>query len=91
MDESSTGWVKASIVCNGGEPSVQGNPDASPAGDHKLMLNARAAGSPDDLRRAVESQLAAIPGTVRMRSMQCFSPAPPKPEKRVGYVVTDVD
>ena len=54
------------------------------------LLNARAAGSPDDLRRAVEDQLAAISGTVRIRSMQCFSPAPPKPEKRVSYVVTDV-
>jgi hypothetical protein len=91
MDESPTGWVKASIVRNGGELSIQGNLDASPAGEHELMLNARAAGSPDDLQRAVESQLAAIPGAVRIRSMQCFSPAPPKPEKRVGYVVTDVD
>ncbi len=45
----------------------------------------------DDLRRAVETQLAAIPGAVRIRSLQCFSPSPPKPEKRLGYVVTDSD
>ena len=91
MDESPTGWVKASIVSNGGERSVQGNLDASPVAKHELLLNARAVGSPDDLRRVVESQLAAIPGAVRIRSMQCFSPAPPKPEQRVGYVVTDAD
>ena len=87
MDESSEGWVKASIVRNGGEPSVQGRLDAGPAAVHEILLNARAAGSPDDLRMVVETQLAAIPGTVRIRSLQCFSPSPPKPEKRVGYVV----
>ena len=91
MDESPSGWVKASIVRNGGEPSVQGNLDASPAAVHKLLLNARAAGSPDDLRRAVETQLAAIPGIVKIRSLECFSPSPPRPEKRVGYVVTESD
>jgi hypothetical protein len=89
MDESEAGWVKASIVCNGGEPSVEGNLDASPAAVHEILLNARAAGLPDDLRAAVEAELAAIPGTVRIRSLQCFSPSPPKPEKRMGYVVTE--
>ncbi len=91
MDQSEAGWVKASIVRNGGEPSVQGNLDASPATAHEILLNARAAGSPDDLRAAVETQLAAIPGRVRIRSLQCFSPSPPKPEVRVGYVVAESD
>lgn len=86
LDESPSGWVKASIVSNDGEPHVQGNLDASPASAHELLLNARAAGSPEDLRRAVESQLAAIPGQVTIRSLQCFRPAPPKPEQRVDYV-----
>jgi hypothetical protein len=45
MDTSPGGWVKASIVRNGGEPSVQGNMDASPAVAHELLLNARAAGN----------------------------------------------
>jgi hypothetical protein len=89
IDESPTGWVKASIVCNGGEVSVQGNLDASPAPAHELLLNARASGSPGELQQVVEAQLAAIPGTVRIRSMQCFSPSPPQPEKRVSYVVAD--
>ena len=88
MDQSPEGWVKASIVRNGGEPSFQGNLDASPAVTHQILLNARAAGSPDDLRAAVEAQLAAIPGTLEIQSMQCFSPSPPKPQKRVDYVVT---
>ena len=91
MDETPAGWVKASIVRTGGEPSIQGNLDASPAAAHRLLLNARAAGPPAALRRVVEARLAAIPGTVRIRSMQCFSPSPPKPEKRLSYVVQAPD
>ena len=91
MDESPAGWVKASIVRNGGKPSLQGNLDASPAVAHRLLLNARAAGSPDDLRQVVETQLAAIPGTVGIRWLRCFNPSPPRPEERVGYVVTGLD
>jgi hypothetical protein len=89
IDESPEGWVKASIVRNGGEPFVQGILDAAPAGIHEILLNARAAGAPDDLRAAVESELAALPGAVKVHSMQCFSPSQPKPERRVGYVVTE--
>jgi hypothetical protein len=88
MDRCTEGWVKASIVRNGGEPSVQGILDASPASTHQILLNARAAGEPEDLQVAVEAQLAAIPGKVEVLSMQCFSPSPPKPQKRVAYVVT---
>ena len=91
MDESPAGWVKASIVRNGGEPSLQGNLDAAPAVVHEILLNARASGSPDDLRLAVETQLAAIPGTAKIHAMQSFSPSPPKPEKRLDYVVTQSD
>jgi hypothetical protein len=89
MDESPTGWVKAAIVSNGGEPMLQGNLDASPAATHGILVNARVAASPDELRGAVEKQLAAIAGRVTIRRMQSFSPSPPKPEKRVGYVVEE--
>jgi hypothetical protein len=89
MDQSEAGWVKASIVRNGGKPSIEGNLDAPPVAAHEILLNARAAGSPDDLRAAVEARLAAIPGTVKIRSLECFSPSPPIPEKRIGYVVAE--
>lgn len=89
MDESPAGWVKASVVGNDSAPDLQGNLDASPVTVHELLLNARAAGSPDNLQRIVEAQLAAVPGMVRIRFMQCFSPSPPKPERRVGYAVGD--
>lgn len=91
MDHSEAGWVKASIVQNGAEPSVEGTLAASPAMEHEILLNARAAGSPEDLRSTVESQLTALPGKIQIQSLQCFSPSPPKPEKRVGYVVAESD
>jgi len=91
MDESAVGWVKASIVRAGGEPSVQGALDASPAAAHALLLNVRAAGAPAALRRVVETQLAAMPGSIAIRSIECFSPSPPKPEKRLRRVVEPPD
>lgn len=91
IDESPAGWVKASIVSSGGEPFVRGALDGSPAGVHNVLLNARAEGAPAKLRRVVETQLNAFPGEVKMRTMQCFSPSPPRPEKRLSYVVSSPD
>jgi hypothetical protein len=66
---------------------VQGMRDASPAARHELLLNVRAAGDPAVLQRIVETRLAELPGTVELRDLQCFSPAPPKPEQRFASVV----
>jgi CobW/HypB/UreG, nucleotide-binding domain len=87
FDESSSGHLKASIVRNGAEPSVEGMLAASPAARHELLLNIRAAGEPSALRRLVEGELAKLPGEVRVRSMQCFSPAAPNVEHRLSSVV----
>jgi len=84
MDEAASGWLKASVSNNGDEPVVQGALDAGPAAVHELLLNIRAAGDPAALRQAVESELAKLPGKVRIRTTQCFSPAPPVPERRVA-------
>jgi hypothetical protein len=89
MDESDSGWLQASVIRNGAEPVVRGMLDASPAAAHELLLNARAAGDPAALRRIVEAAFAGIPGRVQVRAMQCFSPSPPKPERRMGRVVEE--
>ena len=86
-DNSTSGYLKASIVSNSEEPLVHGMLDASPAELHELLLNVRAAGDPATLQRIVEEQLARLPGEIELRNMQCFSPAPPKPEHRFGNVV----
>jgi hypothetical protein len=87
IDDSPAGYVKASIVKNGQEPSVQGVLDASPAVSHSLVLNIRATGDPLTLREAVEAQLSKLPGRIDVRAMQSFSPAPPNPEHRLNFVV----
>jgi Ni2+-binding GTPase involved in maturation of urease and hydrogenase len=86
IDESASGYLKASLVRNGEEPVVEGMLDAAPASRHELLLNVRAEGDPGDLRRIVEEQLAALPGRVEIRAMQSFRPAPPKPERRENRV-----
>jgi hypothetical protein len=85
-DDSPSGYLKASVVSNGEEPAVHGMLDASPAEVHQLLLNVRAEGDPATLRRIVEEQLAKLPGKIEVRNMQCFSPAPPKPEHRMASV-----
>lgn len=91
MDDSPSGFLKASIVRNGEEPSVQGMMDASPAAVHELLLNVRAAGEAAALQRVVEMQLAKLPGKLEIRTMQCFSPAAPQPERRLDSVVKGLD
>jgi hypothetical protein len=82
MDHSSTGYLKASLTKNGAEPGVEGMLDASPAATHELLLNVRATGQPETLCQVIESQIARIPGEPEIRTMQCFSPAAPNPERR---------
>jgi len=86
-DNSPAGYLKASIIENGAEPSVQGMLDASPSVSHELWLNVRAEGDPQTLQRIVEEHLQALGGTMDIRNMQCFRPAPPKPEHRFARAV----
>ncbi len=88
-DDSPSGYLKASMVNNGEEPLVHGMLDASPAEVHQLLLNVRAEGDPATLRRIVEEQLAKLRGKIEVRNMQCFSPAPPRPEHRMAAVVSE--
>ncbi len=46
-------------------------------------MNIRAVIKPDRLRKIFEDELARLPGTKTVSAMQCFSPAPPKPERRL--------
>lgn len=84
-DDSTSGYLKASVVSNEQEPLVHGMLDASPAEAHQLLLNIRAEGDPAALRRIVEKQIAKLPGDIEIENMQCFSPAPPKPEHRISW------
>jgi hypothetical protein len=86
-DEADSGFLKASIVAPGQEPIVHGMLTASPASTHELLLNIRGEGEPAVLQGVVEAHLMNLPGVWTMRTMQCFRPAPPKPEHRLSSVV----
>jgi len=86
-DDSPSGYLKASIANNGAEPGVTGMLDASPAAVHQVLLNVRAEGDPESLERIVRREIASLPGEIVLNNLQCFSPAPPRPEHRLNSVV----
>jgi hypothetical protein len=83
FDRSPAGWLKAAICANGARPSVEGNLEASPSSRHELLVNLRAAGSPTLVRGIIEEQVRHLPGQSLETHLSCFSPAPPKPDRRV--------
>jgi hypothetical protein len=86
VDDTSSGFLKASVTKNGDDPELWGDLGASPAPVHDLLLNVRAAGEPALLQSVVERHLFDLPGKLEIRSMQCFRPSAPAPEYRVREV-----
>jgi len=83
FDRSPTGWLKAAVCTNGHQPRVEGDLDASPANRHEVLVNLRAKGDHQQVRQVVEQQLNLLSGNVGDLHLDCFSPAAPKPERRV--------
>jgi hypothetical protein len=82
LDRTPSGSLKAGLCSNGQEPSVEGALDASPAENHHLLLNLRAASAPEPVRAIVDRALKNLPGLSTLH-LNCFSPSPPKPERRM--------
>lgn len=57
---------------------------APPSRRHELLVNLRAKAAPEQLRQAIEQAAAKLPGKVSVAVFECFRPAPPKPEHRMG-------
>lgn len=87
-DDTSVGFLKASLIANSDEPVIQGDLAASSAADHELLLNARVAGEPTLLQSVIERHLSELPGKLEIRSLECFKPSPPVPEHRMSNVVS---
>jgi Ni2+-binding GTPase involved in maturation of urease and hydrogenase len=87
MAEASTGYVKAAMCTNGQEPTVEGALDASPSLRHEITLNLRAVGEPETMAAIVETtieqSLHQLHGIFSERTLRCFRPAAPRPERRV--------
>jgi hypothetical protein len=82
MVTSSAGWLKAAICANGDEPVIEGDLDASPESVHDVIVNLRATGSPAHVQQIVERELGHLVGNVHHLRLDCFSPAPPNPERK---------
>jgi CobW/HypB/UreG, nucleotide-binding domain len=79
--QSDSGYVKAALTANGREPAVEGMLDASPAAEHRVLVNLRALGRPDHLREIVERAFSGMPASWNL--IQSFRPAPPVPYERI--------
>ena len=82
FDEAASGYVKASVCVNGGEPEPDGDLLADAVSAHELVINLRAEGDPATLRSIVESALTNVPGLVTIQHLGAFRPAPPNPQHR---------
>ena len=83
IDRADSGYVKAAISANNEQPVVEGDLAASPAENHELLVNLRAAASPEVLRRIMMRAAAELPGQKDEERLECFRPSPPNPEFRV--------
>ena len=88
MDRTPAGYVKASVTGNQDEPSIEGDLTASPEKEHQLRVNFRVALPAAELEAHFREQLAGLPGLRRSERLECFSPAPPRPEHRYSQVVS---
>ncbi len=87
IDRTPGGYVKAAVTGGHDEPSIEGDLTASPEIVHELCINLRAALPATDLETQFRKQLARLRGQRRDERLQCFSPAPPRPEHRYSHVV----
>jgi hypothetical protein len=79
---SESGFVKAAMCSNGADPIVEGMLDASPARNHELLLNLRCVGEAEQVHRIVEKCLMQSAFDLAELRINCFHPAPPRPERR---------
>jgi CobW/HypB/UreG, nucleotide-binding domain len=84
LDEAATGFIRASLCRNREEPAVEGTLDASPAGEHDVVLNLRACAAPERLRAALMEAGRCFPGNAAELRLDCFRPPAPQPEHRLA-------
>jgi hypothetical protein len=86
LDDAASGYLKASLCRNREEPFVTGALNGSPAQSHRVLLNLRALGDPRRLEECLKQAVDKLPGKITVLHFDCFRPAPPKVEHRLGRV-----
>jgi hypothetical protein len=87
IDETPEAFLKAALCANGQPPSIEGALDASPARQHRLVVNLRAAAPPERVREIVEAEFQRLGAGLTYLRISCFQPAAPRPEHRIARVV----
>ncbi len=84
FDQTVGSYLKAAVTNNKDDPSVEGDLAASPEREHNLRVNLRAVFPAEELEGLFRRELAKVPGTRKDELFECFSPAAPKPERRIS-------
>jgi hypothetical protein len=82
LDQTASGYVRASLCQNRVDPVVDGTLDAPPTRVHQLLLNARVVGDPALLTRLVSECLADLSPRSRLHGADAFRPSVPVPQQR---------
>jgi hypothetical protein len=77
------GFLKVATCANGEEPQVEGVLVDSTSSKLDVLLNLRARGSAAQVKEAVEGELSLLSGAIEDLNLDCFTPAAPKPERRI--------
>jgi Ni2+-binding GTPase involved in maturation of urease and hydrogenase len=84
FDQTVGSYLKAAVTNNEDDPSVEGDLAASPEREHNLRVNLRAVFTAEEMEGLFRGELAKVRGTRKDESFECFSPAAPKPERRIS-------
>jgi hypothetical protein len=79
--ETPGSWLRLSTTRNGAEPVVEGDRLAPSAREFQVVVNLRAQGEPAALEACVRAALDGVAAEVTVEQLDCFRPAPPKPER----------
>jgi CobW/HypB/UreG, nucleotide-binding domain len=79
LAQCDSGYLKAALTASHTDPVVEGTLDASPSGDHEILLNVRALADPVELQSIIEREFARLPAHLTWQHVQSFRPAAPVP------------
>jgi CobW/HypB/UreG family nucleotide-binding protein len=87
IDRTASSYIKAAVTGGRDEPAIEGDLAASSENRHELCVNLRAALPAGELQARFREQIVKLPGRRFHERLECFSPAPPRPEHRYEHVV----
>jgi hypothetical protein len=87
IDRTPRSYIKAAVTGSSDEPAIEGDLAASPENRHELCVNLRATLPPGEIEARFREQIIKLPGRRLEERLECFSPAPPRPQHRYEHVI----